>query len=78
MKSVTGEFFLGVAKYKNGVYQKGSVVYNQFTNEIPEFSKYQNAGSIPGRMPFMQPGRELSGYEVWRYTTFDLSQGSQF
>ena len=65
---------MGVAKYQNGVYQRGRWVYDQYTNELPEFSNFED-GSAPGKMPNMSPG-ETSGYEVWRYVIFQLSDSS--
>ena len=64
-----------MAKYKDAVYQSGNLVYDQYTNELPEFSNYQGVNQWSqenghaGRLPYMYPG-EKDGYEVFRLGFF--------
>lgn len=69
IKSATGTFFLGVSKYRNGVYQRGQTLYDQYTMQTLGYSNWVMFGenTPTGKHP-NYPGR--NDWEVYRWVYF--------
>ena len=63
------DFFLGISKYKDGVYQKGRVMYNQYTQEAvlpPIYSSWYS----PVNENYEQHADDYPDHEIYRYAVF--------
>ena len=84
LRQVTGEFFLGFTKYKNGVYQRGKILYDVYTLE-PAGLNYEQPGwdwdsrgapwDWQSKWGELQPGEHpnfagSNDWEVYRYVEF--------
>ena len=81
IKSATGTFFLGVSKYRNGVYQRGRTLYDQYTMQTLTYSNWVMFGenTPTGQHPNYPSWND---WEVYRWVYFnagsDVNNGKDF
>ena len=77
LQRITGDFFLGISKYKNGVYQIGKKYFDVYTGETNEYHGFYLDPYHGTVRPWEHPNFPGSNrFEVYRYVYFSTPRSS--